>query len=92
MVKHIVIWTMKEDASAEQKLDMKNRLEALHGKVSELRKIEVGIDDENGTMSLTSEFDSADDLAAYQIHPDHQAVVGLVRTLVAGRIVCDYTV
>ncbi|MGE4490703.1 MAG: Dabb family protein [Kiritimatiellales bacterium] len=92
MVKHIVIWTMKEDASAEQKLEMKNRLEALLGKVSELRKIEVGIDNTNGTMSLMSEFDSADDLAAYQVHPDHQAVVGLVRTLVAGRIVCDYTV
>ncbi|QHI70062.1 Dabb family protein [Tichowtungia aerotolerans] len=91
MIKHIVIWTMKEEATLEQKTEMKNRLEALDGKVSELRKIEVGIDDDSGTISLTSEFDSIDDLNAYQEHPDHQAVVGLVRTLVCSRIACDYT-
>ena len=92
MVKHIVIWTMKPEATAEQKVEMKNRLESLAGKVSELRKIEVGIDKGSGTMSLYSEFNSAEDLVAYQAHPDHQAVVGFVKPLVAARSVCDYTV
>lgn len=92
MVKHIVAWTMKPEATAEQKQEMKKRLEALAGKISELRKIEVGIDDGSGTMSLYSEFASEDDLIAYQMHPDHQAVVGFVRPLVAARSVCDYTV
>jgi len=90
MLKHIVVWTMKPEATAEQKLEMKNRLEALSGKVSELRKIEVGIDDGSGTMSLYSEFAAEDDLIAYLIHPDHQAVVGFVKPLVAARTVCDY--
>ncbi len=90
MLKHIVIWTMKPEATAEQKQEMKNRLEALSGKVSELRKIEVGIDDGSGTMALYSEFASEDDLIAYQMHPDHQAVVGFVKPLVAARSVCDY--
>jgi len=90
MLKHIVVWTMKPEATAEQKLEMKNRLEALSGKVSELRKIEVGIDDGSGTMSLYSEFATEDDLIAYQMHPDHQAVVGFVKPLVAARSVCDY--
>ena len=90
MIKHIVVWTMKPEATAEQKLEMKDRLEALVLKISELRKIEVGIDSGNGTMSLYSEFASEDDLIAYQMHPDHQSVVGFVKPLVASRAVCDY--
>jgi hypothetical protein len=41
-------------------------------------------------MSLYSEFATEDDLIAYQMHPDHQAVVGFVKPLVAARSVCDY--
>jgi len=89
MVKHIVVWKMKEEASAEQKVEMKARLEALKGVVSELVEIDVGIDGENGTMSLTSEFASNEDLAVYQTHPAHLDVVGFVKPLVAERAVCD---
>ena len=90
MIKHIVIWTMKEEATAEQKAEMKNRLEALKGVVSELVELEVGIDEGNGTMSLTSAFASDEDLGVYQAHPAHQEVVAIVKPLVAGRIACDY--
>ena len=90
MVKHIVTWTMKPETTAEQKLEMKNRLEALAGKIPELLRIEIGIDAGNGTMSLYSELSSEDDLIAYQMHPDHQAVVGFVKPLVTARSVCDY--
>ncbi len=90
MIKHIVAWKMKEEASAEQKAEMKVRLEALTSSVSELRKIEVGIDEGNGTMSLCSEFASKEDLDIYQSHPAHQKVVAFVKPLVAGRTVCDY--
>ncbi len=91
MIKHIVFWMMKPEVSAAQKLEMKTKLEALAGKIPELLKIEVGIDAGNGTMVLYSEFNSEDDLIAYQIHPEHQAVVGFLKPLVAARSVCDYT-
>lgn len=90
MVKHIVIWKMKEDVTDEQKLEMKLRLMALNGKIPQLLAIDVGIDDGNGTMSLYSEFNSEEDLTVYQAHPDHQTVVGFVKPLVAARVVCDY--
>ncbi len=90
MIKHIVIWKMKPEVTAEQKMEMKTRLEALAGKIPELLKIEVGIDAGSGTMSLYSEFNSEDDLIAYQMHPDHQAVVSFVKPFVAARSVCDY--
>jgi quinol monooxygenase YgiN len=69
---------------------MKNRLEALKGVVEELIELEVGIDEKNGTMSLYSEFKSPEDLATYQAHPAHQQAGALIKTLVAGRAVCDY--
>lgn len=90
MIKHIVVWTMKPAATDEQKQEMKLRLMALNGKIPQLLAIDVGIDPDNGTMSLTSEFATADDLAVYQSHPDHQKVVGFVKSLVAARTVCDY--
>lgn len=90
MVKHIVIWKMKDEVADEQKQEMKLRLMALNGKIPQLLAIDVGVDDGSGTMSLYSEFASADDLNAYQSHPDHQAVVGFVKPLVASRSVCDY--
>ena len=90
MIKHIVIWPMKDEVTAAQKVEMKNRLEALKGVVDELADIEVGIDADNGTMSLYSVFASNENLAAYQAHPAHQEVVAFVKPLVAGRAVCDY--
>lgn len=90
MIKHVVIWPMKDDVTAEQKAGMKAALEGLTATIPEVKKIEVGIDEDNGSMSLYSAFDSAEDLAVYQAHPDHQAVLPLVKSLVAGRAVCDY--
>jgi quinol monooxygenase YgiN len=81
---------MKGDVTDAQKTEMKIRLEALKDVIEELIDIEVGIDDDNGTMSLYSVFQSEADLAAYQSHPAHQEVVAFVKPLVAGRAVCDY--
>ncbi len=92
MIKHIVVWTMKDDVTAVQKTEMKNRLEALKKSIPELLKIEVGMDDSCGTMSLYSEFAKENDLIAYQLHPDHKTVVAFVKPLVASRAVCDYVV
>ncbi|MBI9020759.1 MAG: Dabb family protein [Verrucomicrobia bacterium] len=91
MIKHIVVWKMKDEVSAEQKAEMKDRLEALKGIVEELVDIDVGIDESNGTMSLFSVFATHEDLNLYQVHPAHQEVVAFVKPLVAGRTVCDYT-
>jgi hypothetical protein len=81
---------MEPEATDEQKLEMKLRLMALNGKIPQVLTMDVGVDAENGTMSLTSEFATADDLEVYQAHPDHQSVVSFVKPLVAARSVCDY--
>ena len=92
MIKHIVVWQIRENVSEEQKREMKRRLETLVSRIPRVLKIEAGIDSENETMSLYSEFTSKEALEIYQKHPSHREVVAFVRPLVVARCVCDYTV
>ena len=92
MIKHIVLWTMKPDAAPKKKEEAKQRLEALKKIIPEIIQIEIGIDTENNTMSLYSEFASFADLAVYQNHPDHQSAGALIKPLAAERRVSDYVV
>lgn len=92
MIKHIVVWQIRENVSTEQKREMKRRLETLISRIPRVLKIEAGIDSDNETMSLYSEFTSKEALEAYQEHPSHREVVAFVKPLVAARSVCDYTV
>ena len=52
MVKHIVMWKFKEDTAEADKLEMKQRLEALKGVVPTLVDIEVGMDLSNKEASM----------------------------------------
>lgn len=100
MIKHIVMWTLKEYAEGADKkenaLKAKQLLEGLKDKIREIRTIEVGINI-NDTQAaydivLYSEFDNLHDLDAYQNHPEHLIVgdfIGKVRT---DRRVVDYEV
>jgi len=100
MIKHIVMWTLKDEAVGANKAAnaraMKQMLEALAGLIPCLGKIEVGIDVFAATpdcdVILYSEFASRADLDAYQGHPEHQKVVTFVKQVAASRSVVDYEV
>lgn len=96
MIKHIVMWTFKDDVVEADKLEMKRQLEALKGVVPTLIDIEIGLDvvggDASKDMVLYSEFASMDDLKAYATHPEHLNVVDFVKPLVSERHVVDYEV
>ena len=90
MIKHIVLWKLKDYAEgadkAENILHMKALLEALPGKISVIRSLEVGVNgipsDMAWDVSLIAEFYSPEDLEIYQKHPEHVKVaefVGKVR-------------
>lgn len=100
MVKHIVMWKLKETArgvSKEQNAkELKSILEDLKNKIDAIREIEVGIDF-NGSEAaydvvLYSVFDSKEDLQTYQKHPDHVKVVGFVNEIRKERVVVDYEI
>ncbi|WP_027366468.1 Dabb family protein [Desulfocurvibacter africanus] len=100
MVKHIVMWMLKDETQygtkAEAALRMKQMLEDLQGKIPTLRKIEVATEIFAASpacdVALYSEFDSRADLDAYQVHPEHQACVAFIKQIVTERRVLDYEI
>jgi len=90
MVKHIVMWRLREEANGmgrrENALAIKGRLEGLSGKIPGLLRIEAGVADE----VLLSEFTDMQALALYQKHPLHEAVRDFIVTAAAGRAVVDF--
>ena len=100
MIKHIVMWTLKDEAAGAGRADnarkMKEMLEALAGLVPCLSKIEVGIDVFAASPAcdviLYSEFATRADLDAYQVHPEHQKVVAFVKQVAASRSMVDYEI
>lgn len=100
MIKHIVMWTLKDEAAGADRganaRKMKTMLEALSGLIPSLKKIEVGIDVFAASPAcdviLYSEFATREDLDAYQVHEEHQKVVAFVKQVAASRSVVDYEV
>jgi quinol monooxygenase YgiN len=100
MIKHIVMWRLKDSADGASKEEnaekLKNYLEALKDKIREIRHIEVGINisgsDTASDVVLYSEFDSMEDLEAYLKHPEHQKIVSFVNEIRSERRVVDYEV
>jgi len=97
MIKHIVMWKLKDEAHGNDKATnaglVKEKLEALSGKIDGLLKIEVGIDFLGGgnfDVVLYSELSSKEALDIYQNHPLHQAVLPFIREVVMDRKAVDY--
>lgn len=99
MVKHIVMWKLKDEAHGNNKATnaqlIKEKLEALNGKIDGLLKAEVGIDFLGGgnfDVVLYSEVASREALDAYQQHPLHQAALPFIREAVSDRKAVDFEV
>jgi len=100
MIKHIVCWQLKDEAHGNDKATnaslIKEKLEALKGKIEGLISIEVGINipeyPANYDVVLYSELESADALNIYQNHPLHQAVLPFIREAVSSRVAVDYKI
>ena len=100
MIKHIVCWKLKEEAHGNSKamnmVLVKEKLEALQGKIEGVLKIEVGINlpefSTNYDVVLYSELESKEALDFYQNHPLHQAVLPFIRDAVVSRVAVDYEV
>lgn len=100
MVKHIILWTLKDSLTEEEKLDVKRGikegLEGLAGKIPGLIDIKVNIDylaSSNAEVMLDSTFENEAALKGYATHPEHVAVAdGKVRPYTATRTCMDYEV
>ena len=97
MVKHVILWKLKEELTAEEKENVKVGIkEGLAGNIPGLVDIKVNI---NGLATSTVDvmldttFTDADALKAYSTNPLHVAIAdGKVRPYTAVRSCLDYEV
>jgi len=98
MVKHMIIWRLREDLAdkAKTSAEIKEALEGLVGKIEGLLEMHIlteGFASSAGDIMMDSSFADAASLEGYQKHPLHQAIAnGLVRPAVKERLSFDYEV
>ena len=97
MIKHIIIWKLKDMPAAEKaervKL-IKENLEGLAGKIPGMTEVKVniaGLDTSNADAMLDSTFEDEEALHAYHKNPDHNKVAyTYIRPFVETRLCVDY--
>lgn len=100
MVKHIILWQLKDEFSAEEKENIKAGikagLEGLAGKIPGLVDIHVQTDSlasSNADVMLDSSFESEEALKGYAVHPEHVKVADEnVRPYTKSRSCLDFEV
>ena len=98
MVKHVILWQLKDELSDVEKTSVKagikEGLEALQGKIPGLLEIKVeteGLASSNCDVMLYSVFEDEASLKGYAVHPDHVAVAdGKVRPFTKTRLCLDF--
>lgn len=97
MLKHIVLWKLKETAGGHTKAEnmarAKELLLALPDLIPQIESIQVGEDvlhtDASYDMALIVTVENADSLAEYIRHPEHQKVSEFIGTIRETRICVD---
>ena len=91
MVKHIVVYKLKEDVNKEEAVAIiASCLEPLVGKIPGLTHMEIRRCFQGSDYALYSEFESADALAAYAVHPLHLEAKSHFHHFIATRTAADY--
>jgi len=100
MVKHIVMWTLKDEAEGATKAENLEKLEmqlkALPAIIHEIQFFEVGLNFNPSPAAfdvvLISQFKDSDALERYKKHPDHVKVADFIRSITQNGAVVDYEV
>lgn len=95
MVRHIILWKIKEGLSKEDVArDIKINLEKLPLTVSGILKLKVqteSLPSSSCDVMLDSAFENVEALAAYRVHPDHVRVADTyVRPMCDVRLCFDF--
>lgn len=97
MIKHVVLFQLKEFSSNSEKVEKLNEiklaLEALPQKVNVINSLQVGVNinqSEEYDIVLSTTFNSLEDLGIYAKHPDHVAVSAIIRAVLEKRACVDF--
>ena len=100
MIKHIVMWKIKESHNGQSKAEMEDeiirRVHALRGKVEGTIELEAGRDfsrgDKSYDVALYSAFRDRQALNDYQVFPEHVELKNYITGAAAERVVVDYEI
>ena len=98
MIKHIVLYKLKEIENEDQKAVVRNKIKtallSLKDKFKEVKYIEVGLNHELNSDSfdicLITHFETLEDFNFYQDHPEHLKVKEFVKANASERAAVDY--
>ena len=98
MLKHIVMWKIKDSHEGMDKNEIMDRikkdLEGLKNFIPEIKTMEIGRNSNelptSFDIALYSEFESMEDLEIYKEHPEHVKVAQFIRQVTADAVVVDY--
>ena len=93
MVKHIVVYTLKEGIDKEEAVNLiASKLEPLVGQIPGLMHMEIRRCYQGCDYALYSEFEKKGDVPAYRAHPLHQEAKSHFHHLLDTRYSADYEV
>jgi hypothetical protein len=100
MVKHIVLWTLKNRENQQNRKEtaaaIKQRIEGMRGRIPGLLHIEGGVDftrsADSWDVALYAELESREALAGYHVHPAHEEFKAFIGPRRAQRSLIDYEV
>ena len=101
MIRHIVMWKLKDGAEGATKeknaQKLKLILEGLRTNIEEIKAVEVGIQsnpesDEALDVVLICDFETELDFQMYTRNPHHQKAISFIETVAEERYYVDYMV
>ena len=100
MVRHVILWQLKEEYNDEDKIwinaGIKEGLEGLVGKVPGLVEVHVhteGLASSNADLMLDSVLENEEALKGYAVHPEHVAIANSkVRPYTMSRTCLDFEI
>ncbi len=101
MIRHIVMFTIKEYAEGKTKeenlQEILSRLQGFENQIPVLRKFDVVINDQKADQSnydfaLICDFDNLEDLDRYQTHPVHKEFGAFLVKVKENRACIDYVI
>lgn len=94
MIRHIVFIKFKPGTPESRINEIEAKLNGLKSKINEIEEFECGKDvlhsERSFDFALVSAFKNLDALQAYQVHPEHQAVVAIIKEVAETTKAVDY--
>ena len=94
MIRHIVFFKFKPEASEKEKNKLASDLKSLEGKIPLINRLEIGFDigkkQNSCDLALNVDFNTWEDVESYGAHPAHIEVVKFIKDICQNYSKVDY--